>query len=144
MQKIVREYHERPPNYEAILAVFPGAAGEGIVFAYGDIYNPSGLKLPPELIAHEKVHCERQIEMGVEAWWDCYLVDGAFRFNEELLAHIAEYKSIMSKYNYKDHAIGRVRQRAIEHVARKLAAPLYDRMVTVHQAITAIRKGAAA
>jgi hypothetical protein len=136
---------DRPPNFEAIRAVFPGACGEGVVFAYGNtIYNPSGLKLPPELVAHEIVHCERQLAMGVEAWWDRYLVDGQFRFEEELLAHIAEFKSIMSKYSYKKHAIGRVRQKAIEHVAHKLAAPLYDRMVTVHQAITAIRKGAAA
>lgn len=136
---------DRPPNFEAILAVFSGASSEGVVFAYGDkIYNPGGDKMPPELMAHELVHCERQRAIGVEAWWDQYLTDGQFRFDEELLAHIAEYKAIMSKYNYKEHAIGRVRQRAIEHVARKLAGPLYDRMVTFHQAVTAIRKGAAA
>ena len=136
---------DRPPNFEEIAAVFPGAHGDGIVFAYGDkIYNPSNKKLPPELIAHENVHCIRQVEMGVEAWWDRYLVDGDFRYEEELLAHIAEYKGIMAQYNYGEHAIGRIRKKALEYVAAKLSAPLYGRMVTLHQAMTAIRKGASA
>lgn len=133
---------DRPPNFEAIHAVFPGAAGEGVVFAYGDkIYNPSGVTLPPELMAHELAHCERQNEMGLDAWWDRYLVDGDFRYEEELIAHIAEFKSIMSRYNYQEHAISRVRERALDHVAKKLAAPLYGRMVTIHQARAAIKRG---
>lgn len=139
----IKQIEDRPPNFEAIAKVFPGAHGEGVIFAYGDtIYNPSGRELPPELIAHEKVHCERQIDMGVEAWWDQYLVDGDFRFEEELLAHIAEFKAIMSRYEYGTHAIARTREKALDHVAKKLSAPLYGRMITIHQARTAIRKGA--
>ena len=133
----------RPPNFEAIAEVFPGAHADYVIFAYGDaIYTPNGQELPPELMAHELVHCRRQQAMGVEAWWDKYLTDGDFRYEEELLAHIAEFKSIMSKYNYQDHAIARVRERALDHVAKKLAAPLYNGMVPVHKARAAIKRGA--
>lgn len=134
---------EHPPNFEAILAKFPGASGPHVVFAYGDkIYNPSGLDLPHELIAHEAVHCERQLEMGVDLWWEKYIDDPEFMYQEELLAHVAEYKEIVSKYNYERHAIGRVKERALEHVAKKLSAPLYNGKVSFHQAKAAIRRAA--
>lgn len=124
----------RPPNFEEIAAVFPGAHGESVIFAYGDeIYNPSGQELPPELIAHELVHCERQKAMGLKAWWDQYLVDAKFRYEEELLAHKAEYQKLREMYGR------RVKKQALEHVASKLAAPLYGFPITKSRAIRDIR-----
>lgn len=127
---------DRPPNFEAIAAVFPGARGDGIIFAYGTkIFNPSGTPLPPEIIQHELVHCERQVAQGVEVWWDQYLIDGDFRYEEELLAHRAEYQTLCARYPERKN-----RRRALEHVAKKLAAPLYGRMVTVNQAKCALKR----
>lgn len=124
----------RPPNFAAIAAVFSGAYGQGVIFAYApNIYAPNNTGLPPEIIAHETAHIKRQLEIGVEAWWDRYLTDAAFRFDEELIAHRAEYRHLC------DNATSRnVRRSALKHVAKKLAAPLYGRMVTMKQAMEAI------
>ena len=91
---------ERPPNFDQIVAAFPDAVNPGVIFAYGDtIYNPSGQVIPPALMAHESVHCKRQLETvgrvltGPEAWWSAYTNDVDFRYGEELLAHVAEFKA---------------------------------------------------
>ena len=112
----------RPPNFEAIAAVFPLARRMSVAFAYGDvIYVPTGDDLPPKLYAHETVHCVRQKEIGVEEWWRRYLEDPTFRYYEELLGHRAEYKWL------ELHARNRQERRgALEHTAKRLTAKLYE------------------
>ena len=120
----------RPPNYADIVKVFPGASSMDVIFAYApDIYIPSGRPLPPSLIAHEGVHVERQLEMGVEAWWARYLVDVQFRYNEELLAHRAEYRVII------EGASRQVRRSALKMVAKRLTLPLYGSLVSLQKAM---------
>jgi hypothetical protein len=118
----------RPPNFEQILAAFPDADKPGVIFAYGkDIYNPSGGLIPPALLAHEQVHQTRQqgIKLGLageDAWWRRYIDDTEFRYNEELLAHVAEYKAQLretsSDRNY--------RAKLLQSTAQRLIAPLYN------------------
>jgi hypothetical protein len=122
---------DRPPNFEQIKAAFPKADGPGVMFAYdGNIYNPSGNVIPPALIAHEQVHLDRQKAMGprplsttqysgADLWWERYLEDSEFRYNEELLAHAAEFK------------VQRTRDRnfvarLMVDTALRLVAPLYN------------------
>lgn len=119
---------KRPPNFEKILSVFPMAANSGTIFAYLDIYVPSGHDLPASLIAHEAVHCQRQAEMGVDLWWDKYLTDPEFRYHEELLAHRAEWKHL------SENGSRQVRRQALKETAKRLASPLYNKMVTLDQA----------
>lgn len=126
----------RPPNYEKVVRVFPKASQVGTIFTYGRaIYCLKGADgLDPSLFAHEQVHSDRQIAMGVEAWWDRYLVDNQFRFDEELAAHIVEY----------EHFAGRGRNERkfyLRQIARRLAGPLYGHMVTVDEAKRMILKG---
>ena len=131
--------HGRPPNYEVIVAVFPGAALPGVIFAYGDrIYAPGAggrlrpFMLPPELHAHEAVHIERQAGRP-EPWWEKYLADPRFRLEEELLAHRAEYWAYCARHP------NRAKQaQALEGIARKLAAPLYGALVSVEDARKAV------
>lgn len=119
----------RPPNYEKIVAVFPGAAGRGVIFAYGGkIYAPGGTKVTVELDAHERVHVARQVA-DPDAWWDRYLRDLDFRLGEERLAHRAEYRRYCAR-----HIDAVKRHRALVEIAGKLASPLYGPMVTRHQA----------
>lgn len=119
-----------PPNFEEIFKVFPRARGVNVVFAYEpNIYTLSGQMLTHELAVHEKVHIDRQRAMGVKAWWDKYLVDRQFRWEEELLAHRAEYAELCRVLPIKAK-----RDKALKHVARKLASGLYNNMVTVKQA----------
>lgn len=110
-----------PPNYPAIAAAFPAARAANVIFAYGDIiYTSSGKEIGPHLRVHEQIHGDRQSALGVEEWWERYLIDPDFRYHEELLAHRAEYKSMTeSAFNRNQ------RRAALKIVAQRLASPLY-------------------
>lgn len=127
---------ERPPNYARILDTFPNASNYGILFTYGqDIYNPSGGVIPDWLLAHEKKHCERQTDP--EAWWEQYLTDDEFRYNEELIAHREEYRVQMKKTKDRN-----VRIKLAVVAAKRLVAPLYNYQPprSLNQAIKDIRE----
>jgi hypothetical protein len=128
---------ERPPNFDAIVAVFPQAANPGVIFAYGGkVYAPGETKVTRDLDAHERVHIERQGD-DPDGWWDRYLVDKEFRFEEELLAHRAEFQSFCRRQldAFK-------RRHAQIEIGRKLASALYGHMITPEQAELAIRSDA--
>ncbi|HWX31235.1 MAG TPA: hypothetical protein VNZ53_27825 [Steroidobacteraceae bacterium] len=115
---------ERPPNFDQILKAFPDADKPGVIFAYGDfIYNPSGNAIPGPLFAHEAVHQQRQQgpgKMSPEIWWQLYIEDNAFRYREELLAHVAEYKA-------QTHGLDRnQKHKLLMSTAARLTAPLYN------------------
>lgn len=115
---------ERPPNFEQILKAFPNADKPGVIFAYGDfIYNPSGVTIPEPLLAHESMHQKRQQgpgKMSPEIWWALYIEDNAFRYREELEAHVAEYKA-------QTHGLDRNhRAKLLMATAQRLVAPLYN------------------
>lgn len=116
-----------PPNFDAIDAAFH-VRGKPVLFAWGSrIYNPRGVIIPPELIAHEAVHGRRQGH-DVEGWWRRYLEDANFRLREEVEAHRAEYQWLL------DHAPRRERRAALKQVAARLSGPLYGQMVTPKRA----------
>lgn len=111
---------ERPPNFEKILRAFPGASGPGVIFAYGDkIYSPSGGVILRALLDHEAVHGRRQ--MGCpESWWEAYIGDHKFRYDEELYAHAAEFRA-------QAHGLDRNRKaKLLQSTAQRLIAPLYN------------------
>ena len=125
----------RPPNFDKILAKFPMAAGFGVIFAYGeDIYTTGSLWIPEYLLAHEQVHMSRQIPTGIESWWDMYLSDSSFRYDEELLAHAAEYK-FQAKYGGRSFL-----RSLLKTTASRLAAPLYGYDITLKKATIDLRK----
>lgn len=118
--KIIRG--DRPPNFTAIVKVFPKAAKATTIFAYDNtIYLscPVGV-LTKALLEHEKVHLRRQRAIGVEEWWAQYLTDEAFRYEEELLAHRKELQvEVMeNKDIYRD--------KIIKKTTLRLIAPLYN------------------
>jgi hypothetical protein len=132
--------HERPPNFEQIHAAFPRADGAGVMFAYdGNIYNPSGIVVPPALIAHENVHLIRQARPTVcasaDQWWEWYINESDFRYNEELLAHVAEFKA--QRYNDRNASA-----RLLTATALRLVAPLYNYQPprTLQQAMRDLRR----
>lgn len=117
--------YKRPPNFEAIRAVYPNAARPNTIFAYNDaIYVPSGADLPPSLIAHEKVHLTRQQKVGADTWWHAYMNDINFMYNEEVLAHAAEYKHLI------EGASRQVRRASMKMVSKRLSGGLYGAGVT--------------
>jgi hypothetical protein len=118
--KMVRE---RPPLYDEICAVFP-VKGKPVLFAWEDrVYAPLGGIFPTQLQAHELVHCQRQrqYEGGVEAWWRRYLVDAAFRLDEEKLGHTAEFMKLCEMRGGTRSA----RRTALAIVSGRLSHPMY-------------------
>lgn len=127
----------RPPNFAAIVAVFPDAEKAGIIFSYGrDIYNPSNAHISNALLAHEEVHGRRQTDSRpkIHAWWDRYLIDAEFRLSEELPAHQAEFRAACAQISDRN-----LRGMMCVNIAKRLSSPLYGSMITFTQAMKAIR-----
>lgn len=124
-----------PPNFREIIAVFPEAKREGIIFTYGDTVYVNGVpELNLQLKAHEAVHIQRQARMGgPKPWWERYLADQPFRFEEELVAHRAEYRTL--KALDRNQAA-----QALDFIAARLASPLYGGMISKQDARRAIVK----
>lgn len=145
--KVVRD---RPPLFDAIDAKF-SVRGKPVIFAWGEtIFVPQGsLDIHPSLVAHEAVHGERQMryqepgedfqllqEFRIIAWWQRYIADPAFRREEEVLAHLAEYKHLC------DHSGGRnQRRRHLAIVSTKLSHPLYGPMMNKETARKVLSDG---
>jgi len=118
--------NDKPPNFAIIAAAFPKADGPGVMFAYdGNIYAPSGGVIPPALIAHENIHLERQSNprtgMTPDSWWTLYINDPEFRYQEELLAHVAEMRAIFQVPGDRN-----AQARILMLTALRLTAPLYN------------------
>lgn len=127
----------QPPNFEAILQVFPLAAQRGVIFTYGSIiYAPGGGDVSPELRAHEGVHFQQQTTGGMtpERWWTRYLAEADFRVDQETPAHRAEYKQFCAL-----HKDPNARARALAHIAARLAGPLYNNCISTAEARSRIR-----
>jgi hypothetical protein len=126
--------NEFPPNIDDIKKVFPITGKE--IFAYGNtIYNPTGVALPPWLIAHEEVHQAQQA--GDPAWWwGHYLDDPQFRFEQELEAHIEEYRVFCTAPSDRTG-----RRLYLRNIARRLSSPMYGNMVSYDKARRLIKQG---
>lgn len=129
--------NELPPNIADIEAVFGEACRQpGVFFCYGDtIYNPGGESIPEQLVRHEEVHSRRQ-GAHPEIWWKLYLSVPQFRYEEELVAHQAEYQDIKLRTTKGE------RKRYLNAIAKRLSSELYGHMVTFEAAKRAIRREA--
>lgn len=123
-----------PPLYDEIAAAFDLRGIQAIFCWGGRIYNPSGILITPALMAHEAVHGARQ-GLDITGWWRRYIEDPAFRLAEEIPAHREEYRVTV------EHARNRNERRAAEKgIARRLASPLYGRMITLPAARRLVRQ----
>jgi hypothetical protein len=132
----------RPPMFEEIAATFSLARKQNVVFAWGDtIYNPGGGRLSPEIHVHEAVHGKRQ-GADVEGWWRRYIAEPAFRLEEEIPAHIAQYRAFCV-----NHTKGNARNQRrlyLHHVAKCLASPLYGSLIRYDDARKLIKEAVSA
>lgn len=139
--RIVQAY---PPMIEEIDAAF-NVRGKAILFAWGEtIFNPAGVDVPPELVAHEKVHGRRQLgaaihgtargEDAVRQWWHRYIADPTFRLAEEIPAHVAEFGVLCANNRGRWRSERNMRRTLAAHVARKLSSPLYGRLIGLNEA----------
>lgn len=146
--KIIRSH---PPNILDIEAAFPGVSKTPtILYTFGDSVFTTGMgEIPTWIMEHERVHSQRQYELGRsffkdpisngtdEAfyeigaiyWWNRYLQDNEFRLEEELLAHRVEL-DIFSRF-YPDR---NTRRAYLKSIAKRLSSGMYGRMVTFEKA----------
>lgn len=120
-----------PPNFAAIVAVFPRARRPGVVFTFGDtIYAPGrDADLSPWIVAHEAAHALRQ-GPSPEVWWGRYLADPKFRFDEEVYAHRVEWRTWINMGPRSRHD----RRGMMRVVAGRLSGPLYGELVSFSSA----------
>ena len=105
-------------------------AGKPVLFCWGDvIYNPMRVRIPPHLMVHEEMHGWRQGQWGIEQWWRDYIDSEAFRLEEEILAHQVEYRSLLRGAKNRQ-----ARRGCLKQTAKRLAAPLYGRMIGLAKA----------
>ena len=131
-QQIVHDY---PPLYDEISAAFDLYPSDSIIFSWGDrLYNPYEFDILPKLIAHERVHGERQGSGNdIVDWWKQYIEDRAFRLEEEIPAHRAEYQYILKHGNRSE------RRGALKITSSRLTAPLYGRLITQSDAMAVLQ-----
>lgn len=123
---------ERPPIFNELARVFP-IVGEGVIFSWGDIiYNPRNVWISPRLFAHEAVHQYRQ-RHGIEVWWRRYIEDVEFRLHEEILGHRAELNKVIEMGMNRQQ-----RRQTAKQIARRLAGPIYGRMISTKRALETI------
>ncbi len=121
-----------PPNIDRIRTVLP--VHEGVLFSYGGaIYNPQNVHIDGPLEAHEAVHAKQQGDK-TEEWWNQYLEDPKFRYEQELEAYRTQYKEICKLVKDRN-----LRYKFLNAVARDLSSPLYGNCVTLLEAIKAIQ-----
>jgi hypothetical protein len=168
--RIVKAY---PPNIDAIDAAFQ-VRDKPVFYAFGDvIYNPKGADITPELTAHEAVHGRRQLagvgliaagadelqfmqhvlrtspsealkRQAVDDWWHRYIHEPAFRLEEEIFAHIAEFAELCRLHGKRWVSQRNMRRTYAAHVGKRLAAPLYGNLITVAKAKSILLEAAGA
>lgn len=122
-----------PPNIEEIKKVFK--VSDNTVYTYGDkIYNPKGNDIDLALLAHENTHSIQQEELGVDKWWQKYLVDGKFRLAQELQAYQIQYR-----YYCKEVKDRNRRFRFVVRLADDLSSAMYGNIISKSEAIRLIK-----
>lgn len=82
----------KPPIWDEVHKHFE-IEDDRTIYTYGDvIYNPGNVNVVPELIEHESVHRDQQIQIGgPDKWWELYIKDSRFRYHQELEAYGKQY-----------------------------------------------------
>ena len=120
-----------PPNYEAIKQ--SGLkTNDNTVYCYGDkIYAPN-CDPYPDVIYHESIHSKQQGD-NPEAWWQRYLNDSGFRFEQELEAFAGQYNFV------KKNTDARYAKQSLEEISEVMASEQYQFGITRYQVSSLIR-----
>ena len=110
-----------PDNIDAIHERFPEVKNiTHVVFTYAPhIYKRIELDLPPDLRVHEATHLQQQGE-DPAAWWDQYLNDTEFRYQQELEAYGYQMAFVKMFYSGRHYEVMK------NHTARSFSSSMYD------------------
>ncbi len=92
----MKQIQALPPNFDLIrIAVNPPKEAR---YCYGDtVYNPSGAEIPEDILFHESIH-EKQQGKNPEGWWNEWINNKAFRYEQEAIAYGAQMAFIKKHY----------------------------------------------
>ena len=137
MKEIIDIKHTPPKNgiYEKAKKKW-NVDFDSVVFTYGDtIHCKHGLS--KDLFVHERTHVRQQAKYkgGPKAWWERYLEDDQFRYDQELAAYKVQYRWV------KEHVKDRMEAfRLLRHFASSLSGEMYGSLVSYQEASIAIKK----
>lgn len=118
-----------PPNWEYLQKKFGFESWEkGPIVTYGDTAHFHKGGMPPDLHIHEEVHVRQQAAMGVEKWFNQYLIDPAFRLDQEVEAYRCQKDYIVD--NVMNH---KKRTLKIDFI-HECMVKMYDGMVSLEDA----------
>ena len=126
--------HEKPPNYEDIKKALGDVWEQDVAITYGDTIHTARTDLLPDVIVHEQVH-QKQQGNSPAVWWQMYLTDKTFRYEQERAAYIAQAKFI-KKYILDRNA----RFKCLSEVAQDFSSPIYGNIITYDDAIKLLTK----
>lgn len=105
------------------------------VWTYGDtIYNPFDAPMDIPMEAHEATHMKQQGDHP-EEWYEQYLKDPVFRYDQELEAFRAQFQE--AKNLSKDREL---LSNYVRLLAQALSSPMYGKLSTVSESIKAIKR----
>lgn len=123
---------EFPPNHQDIAKVFTHQ--KGTIYCFGeDVYNPDDVLIDEPQLAHEAVHTKQQGKDPI-MWWKRYLVDGDFRFVQELEAFQKQYQVYCKKVKDRNYRID-----FLFKLATSLSSQTYHHVCSHDEAMKAIK-----
>jgi len=125
--------HEQPPILQAIIdhGLHPHS---GTIYTYGDtIYNPNEIELPEHLIIHEETHMKQQGD-DPDGWWGRYLIDFAFRMEQEAEAYANQYDFICKSVKDRNR-----RNLILLDLSNILSSPMYGSVLNLMDAYNLIK-----
>ena len=94
----MKEVKAYPPNWAEIQRTL--TPEKDTIYCWGDtVYNPSGNEIPEDVWVHEALHTKQQEQYASPAiWWSRYLLEPAFRLEQELDAYAVQYAFVKEHY----------------------------------------------
>lgn len=117
----------KPACFDRVSAAFGLQDKRGLIMTIGaTCWNVDGWHMDEPLIAHEKLHSQRQLAYGdLDGYLDLYLTNPEFRFAEELLAHQEEWRCIKDTIPLRS-----ARRERLWVAVDRLSSPMYGALVT--------------
>lgn len=124
-----------PPILDKILKAGLKPQPDTIFTIGSTIYNPSGLDIPSDILAHEIVHSKQQAVSNTALWIDRYLNDIDFRIDQEAEAFAGQYEYVCGIIKDRND-----RAKVLLSLADNLASSVYGNSISQQKAIELIRE----
>lgn len=124
---------DKPPVWDALAERF-NPEWEHTAVAYGDTIHAK-YPLPADIEVHERTHLEQHgfTKEGAKKWWEQYLTDPQFRYEQELEAYRVQYQFLTKTIKDRNEL-----HRRLHTIAGHLAS-MYGLEITQSEALKAIK-----